>query len=279
MKSDEVKTLTTRATEELCAALSAGRTQELTQYLAAMGRFHRYSLHNVMLIALQKPTATRVAGFHTWNKLGRHVRKGEKGIFILAPMIRKKEAAEGDNSTTERQLLGFRGCAVFDYSQTEGPELPNIGTVKGDPSVYQERLAQFVAAQDIELRYAEEIAPARGTSEGGRITLLPGMSPAETFATLGHECAHEMLHRHKNRNEISKRQRETEAEAVAFVVCHAIGLDTGHACQNYIQLYQGDAVLLLESLENIRSAASRILNAICEPAEPAEGSESAGMAR
>src|ERR1700720_2541294 len=105
MKSDEVKHLTTRATEELSAALSAGRTEELTRYLAAMGRFHRYSLHNVMLITLQKPTATHVAGFHTWNKLGRHVRKGEKGIFILAPMIRKKEIAEHENTAPERLLL------------------------------------------------------------------------------------------------------------------------------------------------------------------------------
>jgi hypothetical protein len=88
-----------------------------------------------------------------------------------------------------------------------------------------------------------------------------------------------MLHRQKNRSEISKRQRETEAEAVAFVVCQAVGLETGHACQNYIQLYQGDAALLLESLENIRSAASRILNAICEPAQTVDASEPAEMAR
>jgi antirestriction protein ArdC len=279
MKSDEVKHLTTRAIEELSAALSAGHTEELTRYLAAMSRFHRYSLHNVMLIALQKPTATHVAGFHTWTKLGRHVRKGEKGIFILAPMIRKKEITDGDCTASERLLLGFRGCAVFDHSQTEGQELPNIGSVKGDPSGYQDRLAQFVAGQGIELRYAEEIAPARGMSEGGRITLLPGMSPAETFATLVHECAHEMLHRRKNRSEISKRQRETEAEAVAFVVSHAIELETGRACQNYIQLYQGDAALLMESLENIRAAASCILDAICEQADTAEVSKSAEMTR
>jgi len=194
-------------------------------------------------------------------------------------MIRTKESAEGANTSPERLLLGFRGCAVFGYSQTEGRELPNIGTVKGDPSGYQDRLAQFVAGQGIELRYAEEIAPARGISEGGRITLLPGMSPAETFATLVHECAHEMLHRQKNRSEISKRQRETEAEAVAFVVCQAVGLETGHACQNYIQLYQGDAALLMESLESIRAAASRMLDAICERADTCEVSESVEMTR
>jgi antirestriction protein ArdC len=273
MKSEEVKQLTTQAMEELGAALSAGRTEELTGYLAAMSRFHRYSLHNVMLIALQKPTATHVAGFHAWKRLGRHVRKGEKGIFILAPMVRTKEIAETESASSERVLLGFRGCAVFDYSQTEGRELPNIGAVQGEPAHYQERLAEFVAGQGIALHYAENIAPARGISEGGKITLLPGMSSAETFATLAHECAHEMLHRQKNLTEISKRQRETEAEAVAFVVCRAIGLETGNACQNYIQLYRGDAALLMESLENVRLAASRILDAISDHSGAVEPSE------
>jgi antirestriction protein ArdC len=265
MKSEEVKQLTTRAVEELGAALSAGRTEELTRYLAAMSRFHRYSLHNVMLIALQKPTATHVAGFHTWNKLGRHVRKGEKGIFILAPIVRNKEASGPELEAPDRALVGFRGCAVFDFSQTEGQDLPTIGRVEGDPSRYEERLTHFVATQGIALAYSDDIAPARGISEGGKITLLPGMSPAETFATLAHECAHEMLHRQKNRGETSKRQRETEAEAVAFVVCRGIGLETGHACQNYIQLYRGDAALLMESLESVRFAASRILDTLCDP--------------
>jgi len=269
MKSEEVNHLTMRAIEELTAALSAGRTEELTCYLAAMSRLHRYSLHNVMLIALQKPTATHVAGFHAWNKLGRHVRKGEKGIFILAPMIRKSEAVKAENSDAERVLLGFRGCAVFDYSQTEGRNLPSIGSVDGDPTHYLERLTQFVTGQGVVLRYAEEIAPARGVSEGGKITLLPGMSPAETFATLVHECAHEMLHRQENRAELSKRQKETEAEAVAFVVCRAVGLETGNACQNYIQLYRGDAALLMESLESVLLPASRILDTICDPTDVA----------
>jgi antirestriction protein ArdC len=279
MKSDEVKQLTTRAIEELSTALSVGCTEELTRYLAAMSRFHHYSLHNVMLITLQKPTATHVAGFHAWNKLGRHVRKGEKGIFILAPMVRKNENAEGESTNSERALLGFRGCAVFDYSHTEGRDLPNIGTVEGDPSSYQERLAEFVVDQGITLHYSADIAPARGVSEGGKITLLPGMSPAETFATLVHECAHEMLHRKENRAAISKRQRETEAEAVTFVASRAIGLETGHACQNYIQLYQGDATLLMESLESVRVAASRILDAICDHDGTVELRDSAQLTR
>jgi antirestriction protein ArdC len=217
-----------------------------------------------MLIVLQKPAATHVTGFHTWNKLGRHVRKGDKGIFILAPIVRKKEASDPQLEAPDRALVGFRGCAVFDYSQTEGQDLPTIGRVQGDPSRYQERLTHFVGAQGIALAYSDDIAPAKGISEGGKITLIRGMAPAESFATLVHECAHELLHRTANRKEISKRQRETESEAVAFVVCRAVGLETGTTCQNYIQLYRGDAALLMESLERVQSAASRILEGINE---------------
>jgi antirestriction protein ArdC len=267
MKSEEVKRLVTNAIDDLRAALDAGRTEELTRYLAAMGRFHRYSMHNVFLIALQKPNASHVAGFHTWKNLGRHVKKGERGIFILAPMLRKKRDTKHEARDADEILMGFHGCAVFDYSQTEGRELPGIGTVEGDPARYHERLERFVADVGIELRYTEDIAPARGMSEGGKIALLSGMSPAETFATLVHECAHELLHRGANRPLLSKRHRETEAEATAYVVCHTIGLETGTASQNYIQLYNGDAALLVESLENIRSASSKVLAGIA-PSEP-----------
>jgi hypothetical protein len=230
----------------------------MMRYLAAMSRFHRYSLHNILLIAFQRPTATHVAGFHTWKKLGRSVRKGEKGIFILAPIVRKGDSPDPELQTPDRVLVGFRGCAVFDYSQTEGNELPTVGRVQGDPGHYQRWLTDFIEAQGITLEYSDEIAPARGTSEGGKITLLPGMEPAESFATLVHECAHELLHRWSNRGETTKRQRETEAEAVAFIVCRAVRLETGKACQNYIQLYKGDAALLINSLERIQSASSQI---------------------
>jgi hypothetical protein len=84
MKSEQIKEITARATEQLVAALNAGRSEALTGYLNAIGRFHRYSLYNVMLIASQKPDASYVAGFRTWNQLGRYVKKGEKGILILA---------------------------------------------------------------------------------------------------------------------------------------------------------------------------------------------------
>ena len=222
-----------------------------------------------MLIASQKPTATHVAGFHAWHKLGRFVKKGEKGIMILAPIVRRKnESAEQDETDESSTAVGFRAAYVFDISQTDGQELPTIGSVNGEPREYRERLAKFVAEQGIALEYSENIAPARGTSAGGKITLLPGQSPAEEFATLAHELAHEMMHRTERRNSTSKRIRETEAEAVAFVVSHAIGLETGSAAQDYIQLYDGDAELLTDSLERIQGTATTILNVLCAEVPP-----------
>ena len=151
---------------------------------------------------------------------------------------------------------------MFDISQTDGQPLPEIGSVSGDPREYRERLAKFITEQGVVLEYSEDIAPARGTSSGGKVTLLPGQSPAEEFATLSHEVAHELMHRSERRRSTSKRIRETEAEAVAFVVCSAIGLETGSAAQDYIGLYGGDAKLLSESLEYIQRTATHILNAI-----------------
>lgn len=263
MKVEHAKQIARNAIEQLRQALEAGHSERLKDYLAAMARFPRYSWGNIMLIASQKPNATHVAGFQAWHKLGRFVKKGEKGILILAPIIRKRTEdnveAESDDSSV---AVGFHTAYVFDISQTEGEPLPEISSVNGDPREYRERLAKFVAEQGIALKYSGDIAPARGMSEGGKIVLLPGQSPAEDFATLAHEVAHETMHRDERRSSTTKRIRETEAEAVAFVVCSAIGLDTGSAAQDYIGLYGGDAKLLSESLEYVRRTATQILNAI-----------------
>ena len=164
-------------------------------------------------------------------------------------------------------MYGFRGVYVFDVTQTEGKELPTLTEVNGDVSGYRERLFKFVEAQSVELSFSERIAPAKGLSYGGKITLLSGMQPAEEFSTLTHEIAHEMLHRGDRRTLTTKQVRETEAEAVAFVVCQAIGLETGTASADYIQLWHGDADLLRESLEAVQQTAAVILGGIApEPA-------------
>jgi hypothetical protein len=134
--------------------------------------------------------------------------------------------------------------------------------VQGDVSGYRERLVKFVESHGITLNYSDKIAPAKGLSHGGKITLLSGMQPAEEFSTLAHEIAHEMLHRGDRRTLTTKQVRETEAEAVAFVVCHSAGLQTGTTSADYIQLWHGDADLLRESLEVVQQTAAVILGGI-----------------
>lgn len=262
MKSEQIKEITERATEHLVAALQQGQSEALAAYLRAIGRFHRYSLNNVLLIALQKPNASYVAGFRTWNGLGRFVKKGEKGIMILAPIVRRKVENEETADEASRAIAGFRAAYVFDISQTDGEELPQIGVVQGDPRDCTERLRQFATAQNIVVEYSSEIAPARGTSFGGRIALLPGQAAAEELSTLAHELAHELLHRGERRASTTKKVRETEAEAVAYVVCEAVGLKTGSAASDYIQLWNGNADVLTDSLNYIRQVASQMLEAL-----------------
>ena len=262
MKVEEAKQLTNKALEELVAALESGHSEALTAYLKTMSLFSKYSLNNLFLIARQRPDARRVAGFHTWRKLGRYVRKGEKGIAIIAPLVRRKSDEESEHPDEERVIAGFKVAHIFSEEQTEGEPLPELGTVTGDPSAYFERLTKYIAEQNIALEYSDEIAPAKGMATRGKITLLPGQTPAELLATLAHETAHALMHFSERRTETTKRIRETEAEAVAFVICSAIGLETGTASADYIGLYAGDAKLLTESLEYVQQTANRILTAI-----------------
>ena len=181
--------------QSLIEQLEAGHSDALTAYLNAMSRFHNYSLGNILEIARQRPDATRVGGFWKWKELGRPVKKGEKGIRILAPIVgvRRKKDEEANKDITkqnERVLLGFRNAYVFDISQTDGVDLPQMCELSGDPGENLERLAAFVRSRGIQLSYNENIAPALGMSYGGRIALLPGQSKAEEFSTLVHETAH-----------------------------------------------------------------------------------------
>ena len=258
--------------------LEAGHSEALTAYLTAMSRFRTYSFGNVLEIARQMPTATRVAGFWTWKNMGRSVKAGQKGIRILAPIVgvRRKKDSEANKDITkqnERVLAGFRNAYVFDISQTEGVDLPTMHEVSGDPGENIDRLAAFLKGKGIQLLYNPNIAPALGVSYGGRIAILPGQSKAEEFSTLVHETAHELLHKADRRTATTKTVRETEAEAVAFVVGKAVGLVTGSASADYIQLYHGNASLLAESLEVIQQTASVILAALEPPIEEDRASQ------
>jgi hypothetical protein len=224
-----------------------------------MGRFHKYSWHNVALIASQCPTATRVAGFQTWRTMGRFVRKGEKGIAILAPIVgrRHTDAADDDSKT----VLGFRAAYVFDIAATDGEPLPEAAEASGDPGSKTAALRAAIVASGIVVESSDDLDGARGTSAGGRIQILNGLSPAEELVVLAHEWAHELLHRADDRP-ASRDTRELEAEAVAFVVGEAVGLEVSQASKDYLHLYHGDREALTQSLDRIQRAASVILTAV-----------------
>jgi antirestriction protein ArdC len=274
-KQQTAKDVIAANVQALIEQLEQGHSEGLTAYLLAVGKFHNYSFGNIMEIARQKPDATRVAGMYAWNQLGRRVKKGEKGIRILAPMIgirRKKDSEAEKDIRTQNQpvLVGFRSAYVFDVSQTDGAELPELSErVKGNVGEHRDRLIDFVTAQGIELEWKESISPALGVSYGGKIVLFPGQETAEEFSTLVHELAHEMLHKAERRTATTKTVRETEAEAIAFVVGKTIGLDTGRASADYIHLYHGNAALLTESLEVIQKTAAVILSALETPSAEA----------
>ncbi|HNQ22510.1 MAG TPA: ArdC-like ssDNA-binding domain-containing protein [Phycisphaerae bacterium] len=273
MKVKEARQLAKEKIEGLAQQLERGHSDTLKAYLAAMAKFPRYSVHNVMLILRQFPQARHVCGLTTWNRLGRIVRKGEHGIAILAPCVRRRKrdnAAEGqgghpsasDDTDTDETVVGFRGAYVFDVSQTMGSPLPEFPIVAGNPGPYTDRLKAFIAEKGITLEYSRRIAPALGACIGSTIVLLPDLPPAEQLSTLAHEVGHHLLHCCAGHEPLPKTVRETEAEAVAHVVCAAIGLETNTASSDYIQLYQGTAATLAASLDRIQHAASQIIAAI-----------------
>lgn len=264
MKREEVKELVERGVRELNEALAAGKSDRLQQYLNVMARFPRYSFNNCMLIALQFPEAQLIQGFHAWRKLGRTVKKGEKGIGIIAPMVGKKKDEDAKaNEDGEKSIFGFKVVHVFDVSQTEGDDLPEFAEVSGDPGENIPAVESLIREWGIELVYEEIPCGADGLSKKGMIVIDPDLEPAKRLLTLVHEASHERLHADAHRRkETTKTIRETEAEAVAHVVCQALGLNTLEHCADYIQLYNGDAEVFAKSMEYIQKTAAEILAGI-----------------
>jgi antirestriction protein ArdC len=265
MKSSEALKQTEQGIEELIRALEQGKSESLIRFLEFQARFHDYSFRNCLLIAMQKPDATYVAGFRRWLELHRYVRKGEKGIMILAPMIRKRNSTDDQanrDAEETRTVCGFRTVYVFDVSQTKGEELPEFSRITGDPRDKLQRLVRVVAERNIALDYEACLGGPDGVSQGGKITLRAGMPPAEEFSVLVHELAHELLHRSERRKDTTRQIRELEAESVAFVVSKAVGLEGAARAADYIQLYHGDKELLVQSLDHIQRVSADIIEAL-----------------
>jgi antirestriction protein ArdC len=263
MKKEEAKQLADQALTDLQQALETGHSEAFTRYLDAMSRFYSYSFCNCLLIARQMPEASYVAGFRRWLQLGRHVRKGEKGIGILAPLVyrnREEPTHEGDGDRAT--IRGFKIVHVFDVSQTDGDELPQLARIQGEPGELLPKLERLVRDSGIELK--DEALPhgTKGVSRKGEIAIAEGLETSERFAVLAHEAAHEWMHDDVQRQSLAKTVRETEAEAVAYVVCRAFGLDCSTRSSDYIQMYRGSAATLMESLDRIQKTATRMIESL-----------------
>ncbi len=270
MNREEAQKKSEDALHELAESLRLGRSEKMVHYLDMLSRFHQYSFGNCMMIAMQMPTASHVAGFSRWKQLGRWVKKGEKGIAILAPMIGKRK--DGDTPAKpdtvdegkSKVVYGFRVVYVYDVTQTDGKPLPDFAEIQGDPGKYQLAIVTLIESLGIEFAYADHLGGANGVSLDGRIEVVQSLPPAQKFSTSVHELAHELLHRGDRRSATSRSVRETEAEAVAYAVCRFAGLECSTRASDYIQLYAGDEKLLHQSLEYIRNTAAQIIEALSD---------------
>ncbi len=271
MKKEDAVELADKCLKELAASLEQGQTDVLEKYLSALARFHHYSFGNMMMIVKQFPEASKVAGFHTWRKLGRCVKQGESGIAILAPMIgRKKDDTISNNRVEapqekENSVYGFKAVHVFDISQTEGEELPKLSEIRGSAADNLMYLESVYDTLNIKLETRPMPDGLRGVSLGGHVVVKEGLDPSMRFRILAHELAHELFaHKSMVKNDRLKKHSliETEAEAVAFVVCKAYGVDTQALSSEYIRLHRGDSKLLMASLDRIQQTATKIIGLI-----------------
>lgn len=262
------------------------------QYISAMAKFHHYSFGNALLILFQCPHATNVAGYGTWKELGRQVKKGEKGIMILAPcnfgatLEREKiDPLTGQtlygpdgNPLTEKVKIApnrFKIAHVFDLSQTEGRELPRIGVYEltGDVSDYTGIYDRLAALSPLPIVQEDFQRAAKGYTSfvENRIVIKPGMSQVQTIKTLVHEIAHAKLHKPKDlateQTPKERRQKEVEAESIAYVVCQYFGIDTSDYSLAYVAGWSRGQELaeLKASLNVIHSTAGEIIDAISPP--------------
>jgi len=257
-----------RTVETLANETDAASQSELFRdYLHCASLFHNYSWGNQMMIWTQRPAATRVAGYQTWQRMGRYVKQGQKGIAIFAPMVFKgNEAADPDGLVTlEKEQVWFRVVYVFDVAQTEGQPLPDLPLgCAGNPGDLEQRLCAFATNKGIRIDIGDT-GDAKGYAEqkGTHIVLSRAVGAAERAAVLVHELAHCLLHFGESHRPNLK-QRELEAEATAYTVAHHFGLEL--QSNFYLASYGVKAADLLESLAIIQQTAHQIIDAV-EPWE------------
>ena len=290
--ADKLKEITDRLEQGIKELFDSDRYKE---YLRVMSKFHNYSFNNTLLIAMQKPDASLVAGFQSWkNNFKRNVVKGEKGIKILAPSPFKiKQEMEKIDPATQKPVIGadgkpvkeekeitipaFKVVSVFDVSQTEGKELPDIAVdmLTGDVERFKDVFAALKKTSPVPIGFEKIEGNSHGYYhlEEKRIAIDKGMSELQTIKTAIHEIAHAKLHdidpnapKEEQADRPDRRTREVQAESVAYAVCQHYGLDTSDYSFGYVAGWSSGRELdeLKSSLETIRSTAAEIINSIDE---------------
>ncbi len=281
-------------TDQLEAGIQAlFESEKFKQYLQTLSKFHDYSLNNTILIAMQKPDATLVAGYTAWQKqFGRQVQKGESGIRILAPTPYKKRMVvektdpntgeilmnpDGSKQKETREVLmpAFKVVNVFDVSQTEGKPLPSLGVneLTGDVAQYEMFFEALKRSCPVSIDFEQIDGGAKGyfhTVEN-RIAIQEGMSQVQTIKTAVHEMTHQRLHSidptakpGPAEPRLTRNHKEVEAESVAFTVCQHYGIDTGDYSFAYVAGWSHgkETPELKASLDKIRRTASEMITTI-----------------
>ncbi len=241
----------------------AAQSAELTRYFTTLSRFYTYSAHNCMLIAMQRPTATRVAGYRAWQALGRQVQKGATGIAILCPAPIKGKTEAGDDAVI---VLRFRTGYVFDLADTEGDDLPalTIHAVEGDRyDTLLRQLIEIAERDGLSVTFQDRLVQdANGVSYGdGHIALKQGNPAGNLCKTLVHEIAHERMHRAEERHTFTTQQVECQAESVAYCVCAALNVPTPNS-PTYLALYRVSRATLAANIDAIRAGVAAIMDEI-----------------
>ena len=237
-------------------------SDEFKKMLKFFSKFHQYSYHNTILIQLQKPDATHVAGYRQWQKkFNRQVKKGEEGIAILAPFTYKKKEEDNDNEKETTKTVTktyFRPVYVFDISQTEGPPPPVIDTkIEDSLNELLEPLTEFTKKQGIKLVYKKISGYTDGYSTNGAITIDKSLNDTEKVNVIIHELAHEILHYGSDKLKLTKEIKEMEAEAVSFVVLDHYGIKS--KSEKYLAFYK-KSYDLKESLNKISKVSAEIID-------------------
>lgn len=281
--SDDTRARVKALTEQLETGVKAVfESEKYKAYLKAMSKFHHYSFGNVMLILMQCPEASMVAGYTTWKKqFGRTVKKGEHGIMILAPMIGSRLINQDRlNPDTHQPIIGpdgepekepvfvpyrsFRVAYVFDVSQTEGRELPSLGVdeLTGDVPNFDAMFSAVEAISPVPVEF-RPVSAAKGCYNHleRKIYVNEGMSQVQTLKTLIHETAHALLHARPEAADKDRHTREVEAESIAYVVCQHFGIDTADYSFPYVTSWSSGKELdeLKASLDCISKTAAEMI--------------------